>query len=157
MTSRGLCEQKCEKRALRSSRAFGRKRAVSGCVKVVVGWILVTHGGNGGRRSFRHRHGVGVKNGVKRGSEADCRLNSMFCVFTCFQIEVNIPSYNFGCSTHIQGGLQFIKRQSVPSLHHPAGQSRPARKSRQSRRRSYSTFSASGRQHPFGRPLKIFL
>ena len=40
---------------------------------MVVGWILVTHGGNGGRRSFRHRHGVGVKNGVKRGSEADCR------------------------------------------------------------------------------------
>ena len=60
-----------------SGRELGGKRAVSGCVKVVVGWILVTHGGNGGRRSFRHRHGVGVKNGVKRGSEADCRLNSL--------------------------------------------------------------------------------
>ena len=58
----------------RSGRELGGKRAVSGCVKVVVGWILVTHGGNGGRRSFRHRHGVGVKNGVKRGSEAECYL-----------------------------------------------------------------------------------
>ena len=86
MTSRGLCEQKCEKRALRSSRAFGRKRAVSGCVKVVVGWILVTHDGNGGRRSCDHRHGVSVKNGVKRGSEAECYLKSVRTVMlrSCF-------------------------------------------------------------------------
>ena len=57
----------------RSGRELGGKRAVSGCVKVVVGWILVTHDGNGGLRSCDHRHGVSVKNGVKRGSEADCR------------------------------------------------------------------------------------
>ena len=38
---------------------------------MVVGWILVTHDGNGGLRSCDHRHGVSVKKGVKRGSEAD--------------------------------------------------------------------------------------
>ena len=43
---------------------------------MVVGWILVTHDGNGGLRSCDHRHGVSVKNGVKRGSEAECYLNS---------------------------------------------------------------------------------
>ena len=58
----------------RSGRELGGKRAVSGCVKVVVGWILVTHDGNGGLRSCDHRHGVSVKNGVKRGSEAECYL-----------------------------------------------------------------------------------
>ena len=41
---------------------------------MVVGWILVTHDGNGGLRSCDHRHGVSVKNGVKRGSEAECYL-----------------------------------------------------------------------------------
>ena len=41
---------------------------------MVVGWILVTHDGYGGLRSCEHRHGVGVKNGVKRGSEAECYL-----------------------------------------------------------------------------------
>ena len=41
---------------------------------MVVGWILVTHDGYGGLRSCEHRHGDGVKNGVKRGSEAECRL-----------------------------------------------------------------------------------
>ena len=50
----------------RSGRELGGKRAVSGCVKVVVGWILVTHDGNGGLRSCDHRHGVSVKNGGKR-------------------------------------------------------------------------------------------
>ena len=39
---------------------------------MVVGWILVTHDGNGGLRSCDHRHGVGVKKGVKRASEAEC-------------------------------------------------------------------------------------
>ena len=83
MTSRGLCEQKCEKRSKSvRQRELGAKRPVSGCVKVVVGWILVTHGGNGGRRSFRHRHGVGVKNGVKRGSEAECRLKEKILLET---------------------------------------------------------------------------
>ena len=51
---------------------------LSGRGKVVVGWILVTHDGFGGLRSCDHRHGVGVKNGVKRGSEAECYLNSRF-------------------------------------------------------------------------------
>ena len=37
-----------------------------------MGWIPVT---NDGLRSCEHRHGVGVNNGVKRGSEAECRLN----------------------------------------------------------------------------------
>ena len=37
---------------------------------MVVGWILVTHDGNGGLRSCDHRHGVSVKNGVKRGVES---------------------------------------------------------------------------------------
>ena len=64
----------------RSGRELGGKRAVSGCVKVVVGWILVTHDGNGGLRSCDHRHGVSVKNGVKRGSEAECYLNQSFLV-----------------------------------------------------------------------------
>ena len=41
---------------------------------MVVGWILVTNDGYGGLRSCEHRHGVGVKNGVKRGSEAECYL-----------------------------------------------------------------------------------
>ena len=41
---------------------------------MVVGWILVTHDGNGGLRSCDHRHGVGVKKGVKRASEAECYL-----------------------------------------------------------------------------------
>ena len=41
---------------------------------MVVGWILVTHDGNGGLRSCDHRHGGSVKNGVKRGSEAECYL-----------------------------------------------------------------------------------
>jgi len=45
---------------------------------VVVGWILVTHDGNGGLKSCDHRHGVGVKKGVKWGSEEDCYLNSIF-------------------------------------------------------------------------------
>ena len=31
---------------------------------MVVGWILVTHDGNGGLKSCDHRHGVGVKKGV---------------------------------------------------------------------------------------------
>ena len=43
---------------------------------MVVGWILVSHDGNGGLRSCDHRHGVSVKNGVKRGSEAECYLNA---------------------------------------------------------------------------------
>ena len=42
---------------------------------MVVGWILVTHDGNGGLKSCDHRHGVGVKKGVKWGSEEDCYLN----------------------------------------------------------------------------------
>ena len=58
----------------RSHRELGVKRRFSGCVKVVVGWILVTHDGNGGLRSCDHRHGVGVKKGVKRASEAECYL-----------------------------------------------------------------------------------
>ena len=58
----------------RSHRELGVKRRFSGCVKVVVGWILVTHDGYGGLRSCEHRHGVGVKNGVKWGSEEDCYL-----------------------------------------------------------------------------------
>ena len=62
----------------RSGRELGGKRAVSGCVKVVVGWIMVTHDGNGGLRSCDHRHGVGVKKGVKRGSEAECYLKIRF-------------------------------------------------------------------------------
>ena len=33
-----------------------------------------THDGYGGLRSCDHRHGVGVKHGVKRGSEAKCYL-----------------------------------------------------------------------------------
>ena len=41
---------------------------------MVVGWILVTHDGNGGLKSCDHRHGVGVKKGVKWGSEEDCYL-----------------------------------------------------------------------------------
>ena len=45
---------------------------------MVVGWILVTHDGNGGLRSCDHRHGVGVKKGVKRASEAECYLNNHF-------------------------------------------------------------------------------
>ena len=56
----------------RSHRELGVKRRFPGCVKVVVGWILVTHDGNGGLRSCDHRHGVGVKKGVKWGSEEDC-------------------------------------------------------------------------------------
>ena len=44
---------------------------------MVVGWILVTHDGNGGLRSCDHRHGVSVKNGVKRGSEAECYLKEI--------------------------------------------------------------------------------
>ena len=39
---------------------------------MVVGWILVIHDGNEGLRSCEHRHGVGVKNGVKMGSEEVC-------------------------------------------------------------------------------------
>ena len=39
------------------------------CVQVVMGWILATHDGYGALRSCEHRHGVGVKNGVKRGSD----------------------------------------------------------------------------------------
>ena len=41
---------------------------------MVVGWILVTHDGNGGLKSCDHRHGVGVNKGVKWGSEEDCYL-----------------------------------------------------------------------------------
>ena len=33
---------------------------------------MVTHDGYGGLRSCEHRYGVGVKNGLKRGSEAVC-------------------------------------------------------------------------------------
>ena len=66
---------KCQNR---SHRELGVKTRFSGCVKVVVGWILVTHDGNGGLRSCDHRHGVGVKKGVKRASEAECYLNSRF-------------------------------------------------------------------------------
>ena len=43
---------------------------------MVVGWIPVTHDGNGGLKSCDHRHGVGVKKGVKWGSEEDCYLNA---------------------------------------------------------------------------------
>ena len=65
-------------RELGVNRELGVKRRFSGCVKVVVGWILVTHDGNGGLRSCDHRHGVSVKNGVKRGSEAECYLKIRF-------------------------------------------------------------------------------
>ena len=67
----------------RSGRELGGKRPVSGCVRVVVGWILVTHDGNGGLGSCdcEHRHGVGMKNGVKRGSEAECYLNPFPVMF----------------------------------------------------------------------------
>ncbi len=70
MTSRGLCERKCENKCRKSvtQGESGVKRRFSGCVKVVVGWILVTHDGNGGLRSCDHRHGVGVKKGAKWGS-----------------------------------------------------------------------------------------
>ena len=50
---------------------------------MVVGWILVTHDGNGGLRSCDHRHGVGVKKGVKWGSEEDCYLNPFRATENC--------------------------------------------------------------------------
>ena len=62
----------------------GEKGTVSGCVQVVVGWILLFW--SRGSRGLSHRchtrvpvcdtataHGDGVKKGVKRGSEAHCR------------------------------------------------------------------------------------
>ncbi len=59
----------------RSHRELGVKRRFSGRGKVVVGWILVTLEETGCRGSCERRHGVGVNNGVKRGSEEDCYLN----------------------------------------------------------------------------------
>ena len=39
-----------------------------------MGWILVTLEETGCRGSCERRHGLGVNNGVKRGSEEDCYL-----------------------------------------------------------------------------------
>ena len=74
MTSRGLCERKCEKGSKSVRQRVYRELADSGCVKVVVGWILVILEETGCRGSCERRHGVGVNNGVKRGSEEDCYL-----------------------------------------------------------------------------------
>ena len=71
---------------------------------MVVGWILVTHDGNGGLRSCDHRHGVGVKKGVKRGSEAETTLkrlfpplsHGLFLSFVCTFIEMNGPCSSSG-------------------------------------------------------------
>ena len=61
---------------------------------MVVGWILVTHDGNGGLRSCDHRHGVGVKKGVKRASEADCHFNPFPFLSECAQTGCDPTSEN---------------------------------------------------------------
>ena len=48
-------------------RELGVKRTLSGRGKVVVGWILTPLDGSGGLRSWKCRHGVGVKDTVKWG------------------------------------------------------------------------------------------
>ena len=53
---------------------LGSKGTISGCGKAVVGCILVAHDGNGGLRSRKRRHGVGVKKGVNRDALRDYNL-----------------------------------------------------------------------------------
>ena len=60
-----LIDDKCEYRSNLSPRELGVKRTLSGRGKVVVGWIPTPLDGSGGLRSWKCRHGVGVKDTVK--------------------------------------------------------------------------------------------
>ena len=103
MTSRGLCERKCEKRSKSVTQGV-RGQEDSGCVKVVVGWILVSHDGNGGLRSCDHRHGVSVKNGVKRGSKAECYLKE----FLQYETPSAYTPYSTFSALHSRGGRGLV-------------------------------------------------
>ena len=78
MTSRDLCERKCEKR---SKSVRQRVRGVADGLRMCQAGCRVdsvTHDANGGlsvRSSCNHRHGVSVKKGVKRGSVVKFRLS----------------------------------------------------------------------------------
>ena len=60
-----LIDDKCEYRSKSVSRELGVKGTPSGRGKVVVGWILTPLDDSGGLRSWKCRHGVGVKDTVK--------------------------------------------------------------------------------------------